>query len=230
MTEDVKIKQDEATLDAATEVENQAEVKPTFTQDQLERVVEERLARQRRTLLKKYEGVDVDRYNTLVEEQEHKEKEAALKRQEFDTVLKSTVEKKDTTITKLQAELHGIKVEGALLNAASSKRAIKPDQVVNLLKNNVRLAEDGQVEVLDSSGVVRYNDDGALMTVDGLVEEFLTTNSHFVTGNSSGSGSVSNAKPNGFAGNLTIEDLAKLDMNNPEHRKIYSEAKAKGQL
>ena len=185
MTEDVKIKQDEAQLDAATEVENQAEVKPTFTQDQLERVVEERLARQRRTLLKKYEGVDVEKYNTLVEEQEHKEKEAALKRQEFDTVLKSTVEKKDTTISKLQAELHGIKVEGALLNAASSKRAIKPDQVVNLLKNNVRLAEDGQVEVLDSSGVVRYNDDGALMTVDGLVEEFLTMNSHFVTGNSS---------------------------------------------
>ena len=105
MTEDVKIKQDEAQLDAATEVENQAEVKPTFTQDQLERVVEERLARQRRTLLKKYEGVDVEKYNTLVEEQEHKEKEAALKRQEFDTVLKSTVEKKDTTISKLQSEL-----------------------------------------------------------------------------------------------------------------------------
>ena len=53
MTEDVKIKQDEAQLDAATEVENQAEVKPTFTQDQLERVVEERLARQRRTQRKR---------------------------------------------------------------------------------------------------------------------------------------------------------------------------------
>ena len=228
MTEDVKIKQDEATLDAATNVEKQEQNQ--FTQEQLERVVEERLARQRRTLLKKYEGIDVDRYNTLVEEQETKEKEAALKRQEFDTVLKKTVETKDSTISKLQNELHGIKVEGALLNAASAKRAIKPDQVVNLLKSKIRLADDGQVEVTDDTGVVRYTDDGALMTVDGLVEEFLSVNSHFVTGNSSGSGSTSNAKPNGLAGEIGLENLKNLDMNNPEHRKIYSESMKMGKL
>ena len=227
MTEDVKIKQEEAT-EAATTVENQD--KSAFTQDQLERVVEERLARQRRTILKKYEGVDVDKYNNLVEEQETREKEAALKRQEFDTVLKTTVDKKDTTIQQLQSELHGIKVEGALLNAASAKRAIKPDQVVNLLRSNIRLADDGQVEVTDEKGVVRYTDDGALMTVDGLVEEFLTTNSHFITGNSAGSGSTSNSKPNGFAGELNMENLTKLDMNNPDHRKIYGEAKRLGKL
>lgn len=227
MTEDVIIKQEEAT-EAATEVGTQD--KSNFTQEQLERVVEERLARQRRTLLKKYEGVDVEKYNTLVEEQETREKEAALKRQEFDTVLKKTVEGKESTISKLQAELHGIKVEGALLNAASAKRAIKPNQVVNLLKSNIRLAEDGQVEVTDDSGVVRYTDDGSLMTVDGLVEEFLTTNSHFVTGNSAGSGSTSNSKPNGFAGDLSIDNLASLDMTNPEHRKIYGEAKRLGKL
>jgi hypothetical protein len=227
MTEDVKIKQEEAT-EAATTVENQD--KSAFTQDQLERVVEERLARQRRTILKKYEGVDVDKYNNLVEEQETREKEAALKRQEFDTVLKTTVDKKDTTIQQLQSELHGIKVEGALLNAASAKRAIKPDQVVNLLRSNIRLADDGQVEVTDEKGVVRYTDDGALMTVDGLVEEFLTTNSHFITGNSAGSGSTSNSKPNGFAGELNMENLANLDMTNPDHRKIYGEAKRLGKL
>lgn len=227
MTEDVKIKQEEAT-EAATTVENQD--KSAFTQDQLERVVEERLARQRRTILKKYEGVDVDKYNNLVEEQETREKEAALKRQEFDTVLKTTVDKKDTTIQQLQSELHSIKVEGALLNAASAKRAIKPDQVVNLLRSNIRLADDGQVEVTDEKGVVRYTDDGALMTVDGLVEEFLTTNSHFITGNSAGSGSTSNSKPNGFAGELNMENLANLDMTNPDHRKIYGEAKRLGKL
>ena len=227
MTEDVIIKQEEAT-EAATEVGTQD--KSNFTQEQLERVVEERLARQRRTILKKYEGVDVDKYNNLVEEQETREKEAALKRQEFDTVLKTTVDKKDTTIQQLQSELHGIKVEGALLNAASAKRAIKPDQVVNLLRSNIRLADDGQVEVTDEKGVVRYTDDGALMTVDGLVEEFLTTNSHFITGNSAGSGSTSNSKPNGFAGELNMENLTKLDMNNPDHRKIYGEAKRLGKL
>jgi hypothetical protein len=226
MTDEV-IMQEEAT-EAATNVENQE--KSAFTQEQLERVVEERLARQRRTILKKYEGVDVERYNSLVDEQETREKEAALKRQEFDTVLKKTVDGKDTTIQQLQTELHGIKVEGALLNAASAKRAIKPDQVVNLLRSNLRLADDGQVEVTDDKGIVRYTDSGALMTVDGLVEEFLTTNSHFITGNSAGSGSTSNANGNEFAGELSKANLENLDMNNPEHRKIYGKAKRMGKL
>lgn len=227
MTEDVIIKQEEAT-EAATNVENQEEVQ--FTQDQLERVVEERLARQRRTILKKYEGIDVAKYNTLVDDHETREKEAALKRQEFDTVLKKSMDKKETTIHKLQSELHSIKVEGALLNAASNKRAIKPQQVVNLLKESIRLAEDGQVEVTDSKGVVRYTDEGSLMTADQLVEEFLQTNSHFITGNSAGSGSTSNAKSNGFAGAMNFDNIAELDMNNPEHRKIYGKAQRAGKL
>tara|TARA_R110002051_G_scaffold324998_1_gene425123 strand:+ start:6239 stop:6922 length:684 start_codon:yes stop_codon:yes gene_type:complete len=227
MTDEVII-QEEAQTEAAVKTEKQESTQ--FTQEQLERVVEERLARQRRTILKKYEGIDVEKYNTLVDDQETREKEAALKRQEFDTVLKQAVDKKETTIHKLQTELHGIKVEGALLNAASNKRAIKPQQVVNLLKNNIRLAEDGQVEVTDSKGIVRYTDEGSLMTADDLVEEFLQVNSHFITGNSAGSGSQSRANANQFAGELSIENLENLDMNNPEHRKVYGKAKQLGKM
>jgi len=216
--------------DAATEVENleaqEKQEETTMTQEQFENILEQRLARQRRALLKKYEGVDVEKYNNLVEAEESRKKEELLSRQQFDEVLKNTVEKKDTVISKLQSELHNIKVEGALLQSASNRRAIKPDQMVKLLRDQVRLSEDGAVEIVDAgTKAVRYTDQGEHMTIDNLVEEFLSTNPHYMTANSAGSGSESRGQP---TGNGKI-DITKLNMRNPEDRKIYAEyRKAQG--
>jgi|TARA_R110002051_G_scaffold315561_1_gene394049 hypothetical protein len=217
MTEDVIIKQDEAETVAAVE---QAETpEPTVTQSQMERVLEERLARQRRALLKKYEGVDLEKYNSLVEAEEHTKQEEALARKEFDTVLKSTVEKKDSAISRLTSELHSVKVEGTLINSASNRRAIKPEQISALLKDQIKLNGSGEVEITDpTNGNVRYTDSGDPMTVDNLVEEFLSTNPHYLTANSAGGGSVSNSRPDQ---NGQI-DITKLDLNNPDDKELYA--------
>lgn len=217
MTEDVTIKQEEAVTEAAVE---QAETpEPTVTQSQMERVLEERLARQRRALLKKYEGVDLEKYNSLVEAEEHTKQEEALARKEFDSVLKSTVEKKDSAISKLTSELHSVKVEGTLINSASSRRAIKPEQISALLKDQIKLNGSGEVEITDpTNGNVRYTDSGDPMTVDNLVEEFLSTNPHYLTANSAGGGSVSNSRPDQ---NGQI-DITKLDLNNPDDKELYA--------
>lgn len=199
----------------------------TFTQEDLDSIVKERLARERSKLLKKYEGVDVEKYNSLIQEQEAKEQEEQAKRGEFEKILKSTVEKKDGVISQLQTELQGIKVDGNLLNAASSRKAVNPQQVVRLLKDQVRLTESGEVEVLDDSGSARYTDKGSAMSVDDLVEEFLTTNPHFKMANPGGTGSTSNvADTNGTPGKF---DVKALDMNNPKDRALYKEhMKSKG--
>lgn len=199
----------------------------TFTQEDLDSIVKERLARERSKLLKKYEGVDVERYNSLIQEQEAKEQEEQAKRGEFEKILKSTVEKKDSVISNLQNELQSIKVDGNLLNAASSRKAVNPQQVVRLLKDQVRLSESGEVEVLDDSGSARYTDKGTAMSVDDLVEEFLTTNPHFKMANPGGTGSTSNvADTNGTPGKF---DVKALDMNNPKDRALYKEhMKSKG--
>ena len=217
MTEDVTIKQEEAVTEAAVE---QAETpEPTVTQSQMERVLEERLARQRRALLKKYEGVDLEKYNSLVEAEEHTKQEEALARKEFDSVLKSTVEKKDSAISTLTSELHSVKVEGTLINSASSRRAIKPEQISALLKDQIKLNGSGEVEITDpTNGNVRYTDSGDPMTVDNLVEEFLSTNPHYLTANSAGGGSVSNSRPDQ---NGQI-DITKLDLNNPDDKELYA--------
>ena len=135
----------EEATEAATEVENQAttEASKSFSQEQLDKIVEDRLAKQRRALENKYKGVDVDHYRQLTEEQEQKKLEAQKARGEFENVLKETVSKKDSAIEQLRNELTSVKVDGALLSAANRSGAINADQVVSLLKGQIRLGEGG---------------------------------------------------------------------------------------
>lgn len=216
----------EPTVETDFTAENQ-EKKSGFTQDEIDRIVKERLSRERQKILKQYEGVDVDKYRTLLDAEEKKQIEEQQKRGEFEKILTSTVGKKDAAIQQLQKELQAIKVDGAVLNAASSRKAVNPQQVVRLLKDQIRLNDAGQVEVLDETGSVRYNDTGAAMTADELVDSFLSENPHFVSAGPSGTGSQSSvAQANGRMGNV---DIDKLNMNDPSQRAIFKEhMKSKG--
>lgn len=180
--------QDQNTDDSGTE----SAVK-TFTQDEVNQILEQRLARERKRFEKQTAGIDLDEAKRALEEKQAAEMEAAKQRGEFEKVLKETVGKKDQTIQSLQERLHQIQVDGALLNAASSQSAVSPEQVSALLRNNIRLGDDGNVEVLDKSGTVRYNDKGELLSVNELMSEFLTANPHFVRATPGGSGSTGGA-------------------------------------
>lgn len=207
---------------AETQVENKG-----FTQEDIDRIVKERLSRERSKLLKQYEGVDVEKYRQLLEAEEKKATEEQVKRGEFEKILQSTVQKKDTTIQQLQNELKAIKVDGNLLGAASSRKAVNPQQVARLLKDNIRLSAAGEVEIVDESGSIRYNDQGSHMTIDDLVGEFLSANPHFVNAGPQGMGSQSSiAKANGNLGQIDVDSL---DMNDPKQRAIFKEhMKSKG--
>jgi hypothetical protein len=180
--------QDQNTDDSSTE--NAAK---TFTQEEVNQILEQRLARERKRFEKQTAGIDLDEAKRALEEKQNAELEAAKQRGEFEKVLKETVGKKDQTIQSLQERLHQIQVDGALLNAASSQSAVSPEQVSALLRNNIRLGDDGNVEVLDKSGTVRYNDKGELLSVNELMSEFLTANPHFVRATPGGSGSTGGA-------------------------------------
>lgn len=216
----------EEATEAAVDTGNQEETNKMFSQDQLDKIIEDRLAKQRRALERKFDGVDVDHYRQLTAEQEQKKLEEQKRRGEFEQILKETVSKKDSAIEQLRSELHAVKVDGNLLSAANKSGAINAEQVVALLKNSVRLGDDGNVEILDSSGQPRYTDAGDPMSVDLLVNEFLSSNPHFKAATPGGSNTSSNLTPN----KSSKFNLADLDMNNPEHRKIYAEARSKGLL
>ena len=85
----------------------------------------------------------------------------------------------------------------------------------------IKLNESGNVEILDSNGIARYNKMGELFSTDELVQEFLTQNPHFVSATPSGSGSVSNVDRTNSKQSFKLEELD--IMNNPEDRKKYAE-------
>lgn len=199
--------------------ENQAS--ESFTQEDIDRIVKERLDRERKKFAKQFEGIDVEKYRELTTKEENIRLEQEKSRGNFEKVLQETVGKKDLTIKQLQDQLQSIKVDGSLLNAASSRRAVNPQQVVRLLKDQIRLADAGDVEIVDDVGSARYNDSGSLMTVDDLVNEFLTTNPHFVSAGPSGSGSGGGVgKSTGVTGKI---DITKLNMSDPKDRAVYKE-------
>jgi hypothetical protein len=215
------------TQETNTETEVSESTQETkFSQTDVDKIVADRIARERRKFEKRYEGVDIDTYKELTAKQE-KEREDRLKAKgEFEKILKETVDKKDSTIQTLQSQISSIKVDGALLDTASKYRAISPNQVVKLLKDQVRLNETGDVEVVDAkTGQTRYGEDGTHLTIDNLVKEFITASPHFVQAGPAGSGTTSKVGETG-AGETKL-DLNNLDMSNPEHRKLYADYRAK---
>lgn len=173
--------------------------------------------------LKPYQELgDIDELRTLKQQAEQKRTEESMKKGEFDKIIQELAQKKDAEISKRDAIIKEYKVDSPLLNTAAKYRSINPEQVKALLKNQVKLSDTGEVEVIDSNGMVRYADDGTAMGVEQLVKEFLDSNPHFVqptpTTTNSRSGIDNSKEP---------LDIASLDMSNPEHRKIYSEWRAK---
>ena len=190
-----------------------------FTQDEVDKLISQRVARERTKLQKKYADVDVDKYRTLVEADESRRHEEAKKRGEFDQVIKEQADKFNAKINQYQSELTSIKVDGALVTAASKAKAINPDQVATLLRGQLKLNEQGTVDVVDTqTGQVRYNDKGEAIGVENLVTEFLQSNPHFVSAGPQGTGAQGGV---GKVAPVDELDPSALDMNKASDREKY---------
>jgi hypothetical protein len=178
-------------------------------------------------LLKPYEDLgDPTELRTLKQQAEAKAQQEAIKRGEFEKTLQDLAAKKDAEIQKRDSIIKEYKVVTPLLSAAAKYNAVNAEQVKALLSSNLRLNEEGEVEVVDHSGAVRYNDAGEALGVDDLVREFLDSNPHFRLATPATTNTKSSHSPSGNTG----VDISKLDMKNPEHRKLYAEAKAKAKI
>jgi hypothetical protein len=196
----------------------------TYTQSELDAIAAEVRRKTEAKLSKKFEGIDVEKYQSLMAKEESERISKAKEKSEFEKLLKENAEKFNSKISSLTSELTKIKVDGALINAASTMRAINPEQVAQLVRGSVKMSDTGEVEVIDpKTGQTRYTDNGDPLTINGLVGEFLQNSPHFVSAGQPGGGSKSNTSPEG----VSKVDVNKLDMNNPEHRKIYAEYRKK---
>jgi hypothetical protein len=221
MAEENKVEQ---TTETVVEEQPKEETKETvngnsFSEEDVNNIVKQRLAKERASIYKKLDVEDLDTAINAVKLTREAEEKQKIQKGEFEQILKEKSEEYSKKIGTLESELRDIKINKALLSSASKNRAINPDQVVELLKNNIKLSDSGSVEILDKNNIARYNSKGELLTTDELVQEFLTQNPHFVTATPSGSGSVSNVDRTELNKPLNLSDL---DMNNPEDRKKYA--------
>lgn len=203
--------------DAADQTNAQAT--KTFTQEEVNAIV----ARTKTQIEKKFESKfaelgDPEELKNIVSQYNKQKEDQALKRGEFDKVLSEIVSKKDLEIQKRDKMIEEFKLNTPILDAAARFRAVAPEQVKMLVRNNVRLGAEGEPEVIDREGKVRYDDSGRPLSVDSLVQEFLQQNPHFVQPTPSTTAARSNVGAKGEK-----LDVSKLDMKNPEHRKIYAE-------
>jgi len=229
MTQETAVNETEQTVapnEKQVETQEQAKDNNLLSQDDVNRIVAERVAREKAKFEKKYSNVDLDLYNNLVAEKEQARQKDMEERGQYEKLMQEQAEKFTSKINQYQTELQSIKVDGALLNEASSQKAINPQQVVSLLKNQVKLNDAGGVDVVDSNGQVRYDDNGSPLSTNALMKEFLNANPHFVTAGPTGSGTGQGV---GKQTPVVDNDISKLDMNNPKHRDQYREImKAKG--
>ena len=193
----------------------------SFSQQDIDKIVAERVQRERAKYEKKYGSIDVDHYNKLIEKEEKARQTELEKRGQFEQLLKEQADKFNSKIQQYQSELHSIKIDGALITEASGLKAVNPNQVTQLLKGQLKLNESGNVDVIDTkTGQVRYNDKGEPIQVKDLVSEFLQANPHFVQAGPNGAGTGQGV---GKQKNLVDNDISKLDMNRPEDRTRYRE-------
>jgi len=190
------------------------------------------MARMRGSLTNKLESRyadlgDVDELREMKAQAEKRRQEEALKRGEFEKTLQELASKKDAEIQKRDQMIREYRVNTPLIDAAARYDSVNPEQVRTLLSKYVKLNDAGdEVEVVDDTNNVRYTDSGSLLTVDDFVKEWLELNPHFRRAgvSTTNSKSMMSAPKNGEI------DLNGLDMTNPEHRKLYKEAKLKGLL
>ena len=195
------------------EVEKAKEM--TFTQAQLDNIIKSRLDAEQ----KKHQRMLDDAKKQEEEAAKEKLVKEAKSKAELEKLMQQRIAEKDTEILKFKNEIKKERIDNSIMSVASKNNAINPSQVVSLLKDTVKLNDDGRVEILDNNSNIRYNEKGNLLTIEEKVKEFLQANPHFSVSGKSGTGSQSSVE------GKTVKpfNIQDLDMSKPEDRAKYAE-------
>ena len=212
--------------DTSPQTSQDAPTQRVYTQQEFDDAMAKMKAVVQKKAAKPYEELgDVEELRRLKTGADRRQQEEQVKRGEFEKILQDLAAKKDAEISRRDRVIQEYRVDVPLVSTAARLRSVNPEQVKSLLKSQVRLNGDGEVEVVDTTGAVRYNDKGQPLGVEDLVQDFLASNPHFVQATPATSSSRSNIA----TGSPPKVDITKLDMKNPEDRKLYAQyRKAQG--
>ena len=186
-----------------------------FTQEQLDNIIKTRLEAEQRKTAKILEAEESKKAELLKEQQLKEAKSKA----DIEKIMQDRLSEKDSELNRYKTQIKKEKVDNSILSVANREKSINAQQVVSLLKDEVKYTDDGRIEIVDNNSNVRYNTKGELLTIDDRVKEFLDANPHFRQGSLSGSGSQSSVE------GKTVKpfNIQDLDMSKPEDRDKYAE-------
>tara|TARA_B100001123_G_scaffold431349_1_gene552686 strand:+ start:1110 stop:1805 length:696 start_codon:yes stop_codon:yes gene_type:complete len=215
MSEEQKVVAPETQQKEEPKVEVEKAKEMTFTQAQLDNIIKSRLEAEQR----KHQRTLEDAKKAEQEALKEKEVKEAKSKAELEKLMQQRISEKDTEILKYKNEIKKERIDNSIMAVASKNNAINPSQVVSLLKDTVKLNDDGRVEILDNNSNIRYNEKGNLLTIEEKVKEFLQANPHFSVSGKSGTGSQSSVE------GKTVKpfNIQDLDMSKPEDRAKYAE-------
>jgi len=221
MSEETKVvaPQTQQTETPKEEVKVEETKQNTFTQEQLDNIIKSRLEAEKNKYEKKLQDEEKQKAE-LLKEQQIKE---AKSKSDIEKIMQERIKEKEDEVLRYKTQIKKEKVDNSILSVANREKSINAQQVVSLLKDEVRYTDDGRIEVVDNNSNVRYNTKGELLTIEDRVKEFLDANPHFRQGSLSGSGSQSSVE------GKTVKpfNLQDLDLSKPEDRKAYSEYRKK---
>jgi len=215
MSEEQKVVAPETQQTPTEEVKVEAPKQQTFTQAQLDNIIKSRLDAEQ----KKHQRTLDDAKKAEQEAFKEKEVKEAKSKAELEKLMQQRISEKDTEILKYKNEIKKERIDNSIMSVASKNNAINPSQVVSLLKDAIKLNDDGRVEILDNNSNIRYNEKGNLLTIEEKVKEFLQANPHFSVSGKSGTGSQSSVE------GKTVKpfNIQDIDMSKPEDRAKYAE-------
>jgi len=205
--------------EVATEVKEEVKVETpeqkTFTQEQIDNIIKTRLEAEKSKYEKKLQEEESQKAELLKEQQLKEAKSKA----DIEKIMQERLSEKDSELNRYKMQIKKEKVDNSILSVANREKSINAQQVVSLLKDEVKYTDDGRIEIVDNNSNVRYNTKGELLTIDDRVKEFLDANPHFRQGSLSGSGSQSSVE------GKTVKpfNIQDLDMSKQEDRAKYSE-------
>jgi hypothetical protein len=215
MSEEQKVVAPETQQTPTEEVKVEAPKQQTFTQAQLDNIIKSRLDAEQ----KKHQRTLDDAKKAEQEALKEKEVKEAKSKSELEKLMQQRISEKDTEILKYKNEIKKERIDNSIMSVASKNNAINPSQVVSLLKDAIKLNDDGRVEILDNNSNIRYNEKGNLLTIEEKVKEFLQANPHFSVSGKSGTGSQSSVE------GKTVKpfNIQDIDMSKPDDRAKYAE-------
>ena len=165
--------EEQKTVEQTTETNQETPVvekapEQTFTQAQLDNIIKSRLEAEK------------TKHQRQLDEQKKKDDELLKEKQiqdaktkaEIEKLMKDRIAEKDQELLNMKSMIKKEKIDNSVMSVASKMNAVNPQQIVELMKSNIKLSDDNRIEVLDKHNNIRYNDKGELLTIEESVKEF----------------------------------------------------------